>query len=127
MKNKLISVLTLFTSISTLLCCALPATISAISGGAAVAAMISSFPWLILLSKNKAWIFLIAGILILLNAMFVFRPKRNLGCHLAGENGCEISGNFSRITLYIAIGIYLLGSFFSYILVPTMVLIRQSL
>ena len=62
MKEKLISVLALFTSTGTLLCCVLPAVVATVAGGAAVGSMLSLFPWLIPLSIHKEWIFGTAGI-----------------------------------------------------------------
>ena len=74
MKDKALSVVTLFTSSGTLLCCVLPAVVATIAGGAAVSSMLSAFPFLIPLSMNKEWIFLIAAILISINGYMVFKP-----------------------------------------------------
>lgn len=123
MKNKCLSVLALFTSFGTLLCCVLPAIVATIAGGAAVGAMISAFPWLIPLSQNKGWIFLIAGILILVDVILVFRPNPQTACDVNGEKGCEITSRFSKRMLILAIIIYGIGAFFSYALVPIMVVL----
>ena len=76
MKEKLISVLALFTSTGTLLCCVLPAAVATVAGGASVGSMLSLFPWLIPLSIHKEWIFVTAGILIALNGFMVFKPRK---------------------------------------------------
>ena len=47
MKDKALSLFTLFTSSGTLLCCVLPAVVATIAGGAAVSSMLSVFPFLI--------------------------------------------------------------------------------
>lgn len=78
-KEKSIQFFALFTSTGTLLCCALPATLAAIAGGTAVTSLISAAPWLIPLSKYKGWIFLISGLLILVSALFAFRPQSRFG------------------------------------------------
>ena len=80
MKEKAISVLTLFTSSGTILCCVLPAVVATIAGGAAVSSMLSVFPFLIPLSMNKGWIFIIAAILIALNGYLVFKPNQKVAC-----------------------------------------------
>ena len=122
MKPKLFSVMTLFTSTGTLICCVLPATVAAIAGGASVAAMISTFPFLITLSTYKDWIFVIAGLLIVLNWILVRRPSSKLACSLTGGDGCELTGRFSQMMLLMSMIIYGIGAFFSYALVPIMIL-----
>lgn len=118
MKDKLLSVFTLFTSSATLLCCVLPAAVAAIAGGAAVAAMISNFPFLITISQYKTLIFIAAGFFIVVNALFVFRPKSSLVCAVTGGKGCEITGKFSKVLLIMSLVIYIVGAFFAYALVP---------
>jgi mercuric ion transport protein len=118
MREKIVSFFTVFTSTGTLLCCALPATLAAIAGGTAVTSLISTMPWLIPLSQNKEWIFLIAGILLIISAVFTFRPQSKLACAITGGDGCEVAGNFSKIMLYISITIYFIGLFFAYFLTP---------
>lgn len=117
-KQSLSSVLALFTSTGTLLCCALPATIAAVAGGAAVASFVSTFPWLIPLSANKGWIFLGSGVIILFSAILVYRPKGSIACSITGGKGCEIAGRFTKRMLGISAGIFTVGAFFAYAIVP---------
>ena len=65
--QRVVSVLTLFTSTGTLLCCALPAALATFAGGTAVIALTSAVPWLIPLSRHKDWIFLIATLMVFIN------------------------------------------------------------
>lgn len=118
LKEKIVSFLSLFGSTATLLCCALPATISIIAGGVAVGSLISTFPWLVPLSKYHNWIFLIAGILLFINGVFVLTPKGKLACSVTGGKGCEIAGNFSKIVFWVSIALYFVGFFFAYAYVP---------
>ena len=117
------SILTLFGSFGTLICCVLPAVIATIAGGAAVASLLTIFPWIVPLSLYKGWIFLGAGLLISIDALLILLPKSKSTCDLKGGLGCEIASKFSRIALYISIVIYLIGAFFSYGLVPILKLI----
>ena len=119
-KQKTLSILTLFSSTGTLLCCALPAALAAIAGGSAVVGLISTFPWLSPLSQHKGWIFLAAGVLIMFNALLVLRPKGQVACAITGGKGCEVAGSFSKVMLWTSIGIYGAGAFMSYALVPIM-------
>ena len=118
MREKVLALLTLFTSSGTLICCALPAAIAALAGGAAVASLVSTFPWLVPLSQQKGWIFLGAGALLLLNGLLVFRPRSRLACRVTGSTGCEVAGRFTHVTFWMALGIYSIGAFFAYALTP---------
>ncbi len=112
------SFLAFFMSTSTLLCCALPATIAAVAGGASVTSLASTFPWLIPLSANKEWIFLGTGLMILFSAILVLRPKGAVACRITGGVGCEAAGRFTKIMLGISGLIYGVGLFSAYLLVP---------
>jgi len=118
MKDKLISIFALFGSTGTFLCCVLPAVVATIAGGAAVGSMLTLFPWLIPLSQYKIWIFVVAGLLIVVNGILVLRPQGKLACSITGGKGCEITGRFSRIAFWTAVVIYSIGFVFSYLLVP---------
>lgn len=118
MKERIISFFSLFGSSATLLCCALPATLSIIVGGAAVGSLISVFPWLIPISKHHNWIFLFAGIILFINGIFVLRPKGKIACSITGGKGCEIAGSFSKCMFWISIILYGIGAFFAYAYVP---------
>ncbi len=118
LNRGVVNFLALFTSTGTLLCCALPATIAAVAGGAAVASLVSTFPWLIPLSANKGWIFLGSGLIIVFSGILVFRPKGTVACSLTGGEGCEIAGRFTKVMFWISAGIYSVGAFFAYAIVP---------
>ena len=60
MQDKTANFFSLFASTSTLICCALPAIFVAIGAGATFASLVSSFPFLITLSKYKLYITLFA-------------------------------------------------------------------
>ena len=120
MKEKAISVLTLFTSSGTLLCCVLPAVVATIAGGAAVSSMLSVFPFLIPLSMNKGWIFIIAAILIAINGYLIFKPNQKVACDV-DEDGCDVTGRFNKRMFYISASVLAVGAFFAYALVPILV------
>lgn len=122
MKDKALSIFTLFTSSGTLLCCVLPAVVATIAGGAAVSSMLSVFPFLIPLSMYKEWIFGIATILISINGYMVFKPNQEVACDVdVGEDGCDITGRFNKRMFYISSTVLALGAFFAYALVPILV------
>ncbi|MDC0234746.1 hypothetical protein OAK09_00160 [Candidatus Marinimicrobia bacterium] len=120
MKDKALSVLTLFTSSGTLLCCVLPAVVATIAGGAAVSSMLSIFPFLIPLSMNKGWIFIIAATLIAINGYLVFKPNQKVACDV-DEDGCDVTGRFNKRMFYISASVLAVGAFFAYALVPILI------
>lgn len=118
MKDKLVGFLSLFGSAGTLLCCALPAGLAVLAGGAAISAYVSIFPWVIPLSRYKEWMFVVAGVLIALNGALTFRPQGKLACAITGGKGCEVAGRFTKATFWAAACIYLVGAFMTYGIVP---------
>lgn len=126
MKKKVLSFLSLFTSFSTLICCALPALFVTIGLGATVASLISSFPWLITLSSHKEWLFLGAGALIALSFFLAYRPRKQLACDVEtkGGEGCETAGRFNKAVLWTSAGLYFVGLFMAYLALPLFMFIE---
>jgi phosphoglycerol transferase MdoB-like AlkP superfamily enzyme len=71
--------LSLFTSASTLVCCALPALFIALGAGAALAGIVGNVPGLIRLSENKDIVFGLAAIMLVLAGVGQWRA-RSLPC-----------------------------------------------
>ena len=117
-RQQAASFFALFTSTGTLLCCALPSALAAFAGGAALASFVSAFPWLVTLSHYKGWIFLFAGLMLLVSGALVLRPQGAVACRLTGGAGCEVAGRFSKAMFWAAAIVYVVGAFFAYGLVP---------
>jgi len=124
--EKIMSFFGLFGSGATLLCCALPATLSIIVGGTAVGALLSTFPWLIPLSRHKEWIFLVAGILLIINGIFVLKPQGKVACSITGGKGCEVAGGLTKGIFWFSVTLYSIGAFTAYALVPIIRLFGTS-
>ncbi|MEQ8628173.1 hypothetical protein [Ekhidna sp.] len=121
LKQDFVSIASLFTSVSTLLCCALPSLLVAVGMGAVVAGMVSDFPALIWLSKYKEWTFLIAGILIGFNFWLFYGRKRDQACEIdefGNETPCDTAARWSKIILWVSFWLYILGLFSAYLLLP---------
>jgi hypothetical protein len=56
------SILSLFASSGTLVCCALPALLVALGAGAVLSSLVSVFPQIVWLSEHKEGLFLFAGL-----------------------------------------------------------------
>lgn len=117
-RQRAASFFALFASTGTLLCCALPSALAAFAGGAALASFLSAFPLLVTLSHYKGWIFLFAGLMLLVSGALVLRPQGAVACKLTGGQGCAVAGRFSKATFWVAATLYGTGAFFAYGLVP---------
>lgn len=110
--------LSLFTSVGTLLCCALPALLVTVGAGAALAGLVSTAPWLVALSKYKVWTFGIAGALLVAAGIMQWRA-RNLPCPIDPVHA-QACTRLRRISLWIyglSVAIYATGFFFAFIAV----------
>jgi hypothetical protein len=123
-KNRswVFSYLSLFTSLSTLLCCALPSLLVLFGLGASVASFLSFMPWLVSLSHHKPWVFAISGALILLSFVqtYVIAPhlRSSADTCATDDPSCDRATRFSKIVLWISAVIYLIGFFTAYLLGP---------
>jgi peptidoglycan/LPS O-acetylase OafA/YrhL len=113
--KRLTAFLTLFTSLGTLVCCAIPALLVALGAGSALAGVVSTFPQLIWLTKHKLWIFGIGGILILI-ALFARNVVRSQTCPTDQKTNCEATKETTDWMLWTSIFLYIIGSFVSLIL-----------
>ena len=113
--KKILSFTTLFLSLSTLICCALPALFVTLGAGAAFASLLGVFPQLIWFSEHKGIVFFVAGILLFANlAMRIFVPPRcPADPKLAAE--CARAQRVSGVILKVSLLAYLTGGFFAFI------------
>ena len=121
-RSGTLSYLSLFTSVGTLLCCALPSLLVLLGLGASVAAMLSFMPWLVTLSHHKAWVFAASGVLIVLSfvQMYVIAPKFKAQQEACAPDDptCDRATRVSKLLLWIATSIYLIGFFTAYLVGP---------
>jgi mercuric ion transport protein len=119
-RSGALSYFSLFTSVGTLLCCALPSLLVLLGLGASVATMLSFMPWLVTLSHHKAWVFAASGVLILLSfvQMYGIAPKFKAQQEACAPDDltCDRATRVSKGLLWIATSIYLIGFFTAYIL-----------
>jgi hypothetical protein len=120
--NPWMSYFSLFTSLGTLLCCALPSLLVLVGLGASVASMLSSMPWLVTLSRHKTWMFAISAALITLSfvQMYVIAPRVKLQAEVCppDDPACRRATRMGRVVLWVAAVIYLIGFFTAYLLGP---------
>src|SRR5438105_15408118 len=75
--------LSLFSSLGTLLCCALPSLLVLLGLGATVASVLPSVSWLVTLSRHKLWVFVVAGLLIAMSCIQTYAVSPRLRHDLA--------------------------------------------
>ena len=116
MLKRVVSFLALFSSLSTLICCALPALLVSLGLGATLASSLAVFPQLIWLSEHKTMVFSFAGIMLLL-AYFLRRYSATQSCPLESEGAqaCGEARSLSTFVFYFSLLMYLIGLFFAYI------------
>jgi hypothetical protein len=123
-ENPLLSYLSLFTSLGTLLCCALPSLLVLFGLGATVASFLSAFPWLVMLARHKVWVFAVSGVLIASDFIYVYWLSPQLkahgdACSFEGDAAaCDTASRISRVALWVAALIYGIGFFTAYLLGP---------
>jgi mercuric ion transport protein len=125
-RSSLGSYLSLFTSVGTLLCCALPSLLVLLGLGATVASFLSAAPWLVTLSQHKSWVFAIAGVLIggNLGYLYIAAPKlqrAGVSCPADAPDACATASRASRVILWISAGLYGVGLFSAYALGPLLI------
>jgi len=116
MVKKLLPYLTLFSSLSTLICCALPALLVSLGFGATLVSVLTTFPQLIWLSEHKTLVFSVVGGCLLF-AWFARYNAESLICPSDPKlaESCGRARRISGVIFYISLGLYLVGGFFAFI------------
>ena len=116
-KNLIVPSLSLFTSLGTLLCCAMPSLFVALGAGAVLAGLISNMPFLVVLSKYKTSLFIISALLIIVSGFLIWHT-RNAPCPAdpLKARACKRLRVASLVIYYFSIFIYFLGFFFAFVI-----------
>jgi mercuric ion transport protein len=121
-RAALLNYFSLFSSFSTLICCALPSVLVLLGMGTAVASLLSAAPWLVNLSRHKIWTFSIAGVLIAMSFVMTYlvAPRLREGeiCDADDPTTCGEVSKVSRVILWGSAVIWISGFFVAYLLGP---------
>jgi hypothetical protein len=114
--GPLINYFTLFGSLGTLLCCALPALLVSLGLGAVMAGLVTNIPGLIWASENKSGMFIFAGLMLVMNGALLWR-NRNAPCPIDPKlrEACISGRRASGIMYFVSLAIFSLGLFFAFI------------
>jgi len=110
--------LTLFASSGTLVCCALPIILVTLGMGATVAAMTSAFPFLIILSQHKIWVFVVSGFLLLFSAWYIYRPQQVCPVDPQLAHICSSSKRWNKRIYWFSLALWCLGFLAAFIALP---------
>lgn len=116
MLRPILNAFSLFGSIGTLLCCALPALFVSLGMGAAVAGMASAVPQLVWLSERKSYLFAGCGLMLLLAGWMQWRARYEpcpLDPRLAAA--CTATRVWSLRIYLAAVSLFAIGVFFAYL------------
>lgn len=113
---KRANIISLLTSGSTLICCALPATLVAIGSVATLTSLLTIFPQLIWISEHKVPVFSLATLMLLL-AGYLQWEARNAPCPADPQLAAAcIKMRKSALAIYwVSVAIFMLGVFFAFI------------
>ena len=115
-KTKHISLLTLFSSGGTLICCALPALLVSLGAGAVMASVVSSVPQIVWFSEHKLSVFIFAGVMLSISGLLQWQA-RSLPCPSDKElaelcNKTRV--NSLRIYIF-SVSVFLIGGFMAFV------------
>ena len=104
----------IFTSASTLLCCALPALLVALGAGAALASLVGVFPQIVWVSENSTLVFVGAGMMLAVAGYLQYRA-RFLPCPVdaALAAACSRQRRVSNAIYFVSLAIYVVGVSFA--------------
>jgi mercuric ion transport protein len=121
-RAALLNYFSLFSSFSTLICCALPSVLVLLGMGTTVASLLSAAPWLVSLSRHKIWTFSIAGVLIAMSFVMTYaiapRLRKGEVCDADNPTTCAEVSRISQVILWGSAVIWSCGFFVAYLLGP---------
>jgi hypothetical protein len=110
------SVLSLFASSSTLVCCALPALLVALGAGAALSSLIAVFPQVVWLSEHKIGLFVFAGLAMAGSGVLQWR-NRAAPCPTDPRlrQACLRTRKTAMRLFVFSLGVYAVGGWFAFV------------
>ena len=109
---------TLLASTATLLCCVLPAVLVSLGAGAVLVGLVANFPQLVWLSEHKVAVFGVAGALLALSGVMIWRARR-LPCPVdpVAARSCTRLRRVSAVLFGVSLAAWIAGATFAF-LVP---------
>ena len=110
------SLISLFASSSTLICCALPALLVSLGAGATLASLVAVFPKIVWISEHKEAIFLVSTALMCIGGVLQWR-NRNAPCPIDPKqrDACLKTRKISQRIYWISLGLLIIGGWFAFV------------
>ncbi|MCM2353285.1 MAG: hypothetical protein NDI63_06660 [Pseudobdellovibrio sp.] len=115
-KEGIIRYLGLFTSMSTLLCCALPALLVSLGMGASMITLTHAIPQITWVGENKVYVFSFAVVMLTISSIFTYK-NRNAPCPIDPKlrDACLRGRKYSEIVLILGWISISVGFFFAFL------------
>ncbi len=110
------SVVSLFATSSTLVCCAIPALLVTLGAGAALSSLVSIFPQVVWLSEHKTVLFVSAGAMMLASGWLQWR-NRSAPCPTDPRlrDACLTTRKTSAFVYGLSVLLYVVGGWFAFV------------
>ena len=115
-----LEILTILSSFSTLVCCALPTALVSIGAGAVLASVVTVAPQLVWISEHKIPLFAFAGLMLALSGVSAYR-NRSAPCPAdpVQARSCVRLRRWSARIFYVSAALYVIGFCFAFLLSRT--------
>ena len=117
-KQRKLIWLTLLTSTSTLVCCAIPIILVSLGMGAAVASLISALPFLIVLSQYKIAVFSFSGFMLLIAAWLIFKSNQSCPADPKLAELCMSVKKWNHRLYWFSVSLWTIGFFAAFLALP---------
>ena len=116
LRNSVLHMLTIFSSLGTLLCCALPALLVSIGAGVVMASLVSAVPQLVWISEHKIPLFVFGGLMLCLSG-FAICWNRRTACPTdpALAKSCLRVRRWSKGIFCVSATLYGIGFYFAFL------------
>ena len=116
LKESFTGYLGLFTSLSTLLCCALPALLVSLGLGASMITLTNTIPQIVWVGENKIYVFSFAVVMLTISSVLTYK-NRNAPCPIDPKlrDACLRGRKYSRNVLILSWVALSVGFFFAFI------------
>jgi len=116
LRNLVLEVLTILSSFTTLVCCALPALLVSVGAGAVLASLVTAVPQLVWISEHKVPLFAFAGLMLVLSGVSTYQNRR-APCPVdpVQAKSCLRLRRMSARVFYLSSILYVIGFFFAFL------------
>lgn len=118
LEESSVTLITLFTTTGTLVCCALPIALVTLGMGATMASLVSAVPFLMTLGQYKIAVFGVSGLLIGFSAFLMYRPGRYCPADPKLAEICNRTQRWNRRVVWFSGTLWSIGFFAAYLSLP---------